>query len=69
MSILYKEMKRGPAKQITPIESMSVGINYQRETVRVTFFNHYVELSEKDIEFLVKLLPEAQADLDASLNR
>ena len=62
MSKLYRQMKR-KVKQVTPIESMSVGIDYRRDTVRVTFFDHYVELSEEDINFLVKLLPEAQADL------
>ena len=68
MAILYKLMKRRVngtfRKQVTPIESLSVGTDFSRNTVAIWFLDHVAHVSKQDVSFLIEQLAIAQKRLD-----
>jgi hypothetical protein len=62
MAFLFKQL-RTKAKQISDFDSLSVGFDRDRETVRISLHDHFVEVTDQDIAFLVKQLPLAKMRL------
>lgn len=64
---LFKEMKRGAAKEISSLDTASVGFSKKAETVRINVDGHFLTVSAAEIDFLIKQLPLAQMKLNDSL--